>query len=195
MKSYGMRLRNWNIICCLFVFLVTIIGGAASEFSADKLTKTTIKSHPVTFKGKVYVKGGRTRIEQCDSENELTSIQITLWDKGLIWDIASQRHVYWEYKLNRGNNPDSKNLSKPDKKLIGKEKCNGYLCEKYKITQMVYGKEQSTTLWYSGKLKYNIKIIITIDGTKRIEELSNIKEGKVPDTMFILPKGLKKQKR
>lgn len=166
MKSHRMRLRNWSIICCLFAFLLTIIGGEASEFSADMLIKTTSNSHSIALKGKVFVKGKNTRTEEYSSEKKLTNIEITRYDKRLIWVIEPQKHIYDQYVMNVNPNIGNKDVSKSKKELLKREEVNGYMCEKYKITQMVFGRKLSTILWYSKKLNYKIKSITEeLDGT------------------------------
>ena len=72
-------------------------------------------------------------------------------------------------------------------KKVGTEKVNGYMCDKYVSVPKKPGLEKSTT-WFSTKLGYPIKSV----SPSHSMELTNIKEGTQPASLFTVPKGYQK---
>jgi hypothetical protein len=74
-----------------------------------------------------------------------------------------------------------------DMKPAGTETINGYLCDKYNLIPKKQGLEKSTT-WISRKLGYPIKTV----SASHSMELTNIREGAQPASLFEVPKGYQK---
>ncbi len=72
-------------------------------------------------------------------------------------------------------------------KKVGSEMVNGYLCDKYVSVPKKADLEQSTT-WFAPKLGYPVKSI----SPSHTMELTNIKEGTQPASLFTVPKGYQK---
>ena len=167
---------------------------------------------------KLYVKGKKER-EETDRGKGGKFIMITRKDKGVVWILFPSSKKYMESKYqvgrsitgsrppmgmhNRGANAGSHAAgSKPptvQKKSLGKAKVNGYLCDKYRITSSFKrpGNEKpvtvTTTIWESSKLGRPVKIEEKSPMLTSLTELKNIKQTKLSDSMFEIPKGYKKR--
>lgn len=145
------------------------------------------------MKGKIYVKGEKMRMDMT-MEGEKTST-ITRIDKKIVWIIKHEDKMYMEMPSMVGTlqagkvDEDLKKIA--DKKKVGTEKVNGYKCDKYLITY----KDKSMgkmTQWISKKLNYPIKMVYHSSYGDMYTEYKNIKEGKVKDSVFEIPKGYEK---
>ncbi len=80
-----------------------------------------------------------------------------------------------------------------EKKHLGKERASGYVCKKY---EYVYHDKSIGTLtqWFSEKLNYPIKTEMKGQpgGTDMLTEYKNIKEKRLPDSLFEIPPGYTK---
>ncbi len=74
-----------------------------------------------------------------------------------------------------------------DMKPAGTETINGYVCDKYNLIPKKQGLEKATT-WISRKLGYPIKTV----SLSHSMELTNIREGAQPASLFEAPKGYQK---
>jgi len=147
----------------------------------------------LSYYGKIYVKGDKMRMDGT-KEGEKTST-ITRIDKKMIWILNHGDKMYMEMPAMVDTLQASKidvDLTKiADKKKVGTEKVNGYKCNKYLITYK--DKSMGTmTQWISKKLDYPIKIVYHSSYGDMYTEYKNIKEGRVKDSVFEIPKGYKK---
>jgi hypothetical protein len=177
-----------------FAAVVTVLAFAAvavaAEFSAD--IAGTVNGQPLS--GKFYVKGSNVREEISMPQQKTTLISRPA--QKIAWMLDPVHKTYIEMK---GNVPDAKALADQampkgtgPRKLVGKEKVNGYLCDKYVATST--GKVPSTfTAWVSPKLGVPVKMTQTGGKQTTTIELKNIKEGRVADSLFAPPQGYKKQ--
>jgi hypothetical protein len=155
------------------------------EFSAT-VTKTVAGK---TITGKTFISKNKMRDES--QTGEKTGVTIIRMDKGVTW-VLMENKQYMEMA-----GMDNKDLTLMEKeselkfiiKDLGKEKVNGYVCEK----KQYIDKEKKTgvtTMWYSPKLKYMVKNEHSQDGKVSFTmELSTIKEGKQPASLFEVPAG------
>jgi hypothetical protein len=74
-----------------------------------------------------------------------------------------------------------------DMKPAGTETINGYVCDKYNLIPKKQGLEKATT-WISRKLGYPIKTV----SASHSMELTHIREGAQPVSLFEVPKGYQK---
>lgn len=174
------------------VGVVSLLAGAlclAAEFSADF---AEVKG-PRTSSGKLYMKGTKVRREVTQGN---TGIMISRPDKDVIWNLNPAGKTYLEM-TGIGNMPTSdadiaaalKDLG--ERKLVGEESINGYLCDKYAFTY--HDKSMGTQYqWISKKLKVMIKMDSEGSPFKMSTEFKNIKEESVPDSLFELPAGYTK---
>jgi outer membrane lipoprotein-sorting protein len=78
-----------------------------------------------------------------------------------------------------------------DKKYLGKEKVNGYMCSKYRYT--LHGKSSGTAIyWISKKLNFPIKMKVDETSGGITMEFRNIQEKTVPASLFNIPDGYQK---
>jgi outer membrane lipoprotein-sorting protein len=162
----------------------------AAEFSAD--IAGTMSGQAVS--GKFYVKGSNVREEVSTPQQKM--IMISRPDKKVAWMIYPTQKTYMEMT---GKVPDAKALANQalpkgmgTRKLVGKEKVNGYLCDKYVVTLTSKG-AGTLTQWISPKLGVPVKMAQTGGNQTMTIELKNIKEGGVANSLFAPPKGYKKQ--
>jgi outer membrane lipoprotein-sorting protein len=155
------------------------------EFSAT-VTKCVAGK---TIVGKTFISRNKMRDES--KTGEKAGATIIRMDKGVTWVLMENR----QYMEMAGmDNQDLKLMEKESEqkfiiKSLGNEKVNGYLCEK----KQYIDKEKKTgvtTMWYSPKLKYMVKNEHAQDGKLNFKmELSDIKEGKQPASLFEVPAG------
>lgn len=175
------------LIVLLFIFFSASAG--AAEFSADMVQSGFSDRQESKF----YTKGNKSRVDTADS----TVIMDPGQNKAYVLD--KEENIYYEMPqmaamatlgMNR-TQLDEEIAKIADKKQIGTEEINGYLCEKYEIT---YHDANLGTMiqWYSKKLDYPIKMVYQSPLGEMTTEYKNIKTGGVSDSIFELPAGYKK---
>ena len=178
------------VIVAMGIFILCNLSSAA-EFSADMIHKMGEE----TVKGKVYVKGNKIR-QEVVKEGE-KAVMIMRLDKGIIWNLMPEEKIYMEMP-NLGdvaNDPEyiKKIEEMAEKKYLGKEKVNGYVCKKYKY---IYSDKSmgALTQWFSEKLNYPIKTEMggQPGGMDMLIEYKNIKEKGLQDSLFEIPPGYTK---
>ena len=187
-----MRRFVYNSLAGLMA-LVCVLAFSGMTFAAEFTADLIQKQQGMEMKGKIYVKGEKMRMDMT-KDGEKTST-ITRIDKKIIWIIKHNDKMYMEMPSMVGTLQVSKideDLKKiADKKKVGTEKVNGYKCDKYLITY----KDKSMgkmTQWISKKLNYPIKMVYHSSYGDMYTEYKNIKEGKVKDSVFEIPKGYEK---
>ncbi|NLI33315.1 MAG: DUF4412 domain-containing protein [Deltaproteobacteria bacterium] len=189
MKGRFCRLcTGYCLIALVFVLPMSGICTAA-EFAAD-----TITNHAGgTFTGKTYIKGDKIRSEGVKEGRN--TISIHRMDKGITWILMPENKTYMEMSGVTGWNMEEMEKAAQEmaeKKNLGTETVNGYLCDKF---QYVY-KDKSlgvVTQWIARDLKYPIKTEHTgMQGYSMKSELTNIKTQSLPDSLFELPAGYTK---
>jgi len=187
-----MRRCVYNSLAGLMA-LVCVLAFSGMTFAAEFTADLIQKQQGMEMKGKIYVKGEKMRMDMT-KDGEKTST-ITRIDKKIIWIIKHNDKMYMEMPSMVGTLQVSKideDLKKiADKKKVGTEKVNGYKCDKYLITY----KDKSMgkmTQWISKKLNYPIKMVYHSSYGDMYTEYKNIKEGKVKDSVFEIPKGYEK---
>jgi outer membrane lipoprotein-sorting protein len=164
--------------------------GLAAEFSADFVEV----QGPKTSSGKLYMKGQKTRREITQGNQ---GIVITRPDKDVMWILNPATKTYSEMSgiadmVAAASDPDAALKGLGDRKLVGQETINGYLCDKYAFT--FHDSSMGTQYqWISKKL--NLMIKMASEGStvfKMATEMRNIKEQPVPDSLFELPAGYTK---
>ena len=162
----------------------------AAEFSADMLQKMAGQ----TQTGKIFMKGSKMRMEM-DTPGGKT-INIILPDEGKSIMLIPQQKMYME--MSSADTPGSPppagkdDLEKmADLKNLGKEKINGYSCDKYEV---IYNDKTMGKMiqWISPKLNIPLKMAGEGPHGDFTLEYKNIKEGGVPDSMFQVPPGYQK---
>jgi Domain of unknown function (DUF4412) len=176
-----------------FIVLVCVLSFSEMTFAAEFTADSIQKQHDMEMKGKIYVKGEKMRMDMT-KEGEKTST-ITRIDKKVIWIINHGDKMYMEMPAMVDTLQASKidvDLTKiADKKKVGTEKVNGYKCDKYLITYK--DKSMGTmTQWISKKLNYPIKMVYHSSYGDMYTNYKNIKEGRVKNSVFEIPKDYKK---
>lgn len=180
---------------------------AAAEFKADcihsnkfydrgKPTSKSMVKHD--FTSKLYVKGKKER-EETDRGKGMKSIVITRKDKGVVWVLFPEKKEYIENSLKDGGYMPGFRQPMPDaiekKKSLGKALLNGFICDKYQITVDLGYRlpvKATRTVWESSKLGRPVKIEQMSKMFTSSTELKNIKQTKLSDSLFEIPKGYKK---
>jgi outer membrane lipoprotein-sorting protein len=118
-------------------------------------------------------------------------------DKGVMWNLMPEDKIYMEMPSvgDVVNDPEyEKKLEEmAEKKYLGKEKVSGYVCKKYKY--IYHDKSVGTlTQWFSEKLNYPIKTEMRGQqgDTDMLIEYKNIRERKLPNSLFEIPPGYTK---
>lgn len=176
----GFKLLMTIIVFCLFAGSVL-----AGEFSADMITK----GQNMTMPGKIFVKGQKFRRETNMGGQASASI-IDVAAKKSYMLIPAQK-MYMEYTLDPAKNQektDPKEWEKiADVKNLGTETVQGYACDKIQV--IMKDGTGTGTQWHSKKLGYVVRSIFKSKEGEMTTELSNIKEGGVADSLFVVPAG------
>ncbi len=184
----GKKLLTWILFALAMVCFVSapVIG---AEFVAD-----VVQHIPAgTMTGKVYVKGKNYRQEM--TMMGMKHITIYREDKDVAWVLMPAQMTYMEMKGESIKSAafSGKELEEiADKKYLGEEKVNGYKCKKYRY--VYHDKSMGTvTQWVAKKLDYPIKIVMEspVSGKTTIE-YKNIKQKKLSNSLFVVPKEYEK---
>lgn len=178
------------IVLGIFISLIVFSGMAlAAEFSADLV----IDNPEGKFTGKVYVKGDKIRQEFLKEDGK--QVMILRLDKGVTWTLMPEDKMYMEIPGigKEATDPEIEEKIKDmaEKKSLGKEKVKGYVCEKY---QYIYHDKSLgiLTQWLSKRLNYPIKTEYKAPAYYMLTEYKNIKEKRIPDSLFEIPSGFQK---
>ena len=194
-----MKKRNAFLILALLALTGALLVQAQianiPQFSADMATKTP---NGEGTHGKMYFGGTRLRLDMNAGGREMQ--MITDLPKKTTYMIMPQQKMYMEMTATgpmagrRGregdmkpvdpNNPCSNQPGVTCKK-VGTETVNGRSCDKWEFTSE-HGKY---TVWVDQKLHFPVKSVYS-DGTTH--ELTNIKEGAQPASLFQVPAGYQK---
>jgi hypothetical protein len=177
-----------TLLRCCWVLLILALPGAATaaEFSAT----LTVKDGARTISGKIYVSDGKRRQEFIDAEGH--TITIVRPDQKVAWVILPRQRSYLEIPLTK-KLPGQFILIPPQagqKRLVGKERLNGFDTEKYEVNVPVGTSLERQTFWVAPQLGLPIKMECV--PRQFSLEYKGIKEEKVPERLFNLPPGLQK---
>jgi len=187
-KKIMLRLWLFMVIILLTVPALSVSSNAA-DFSADMINKSPMGK----IEGKMFFKEGNFRQEMMMGGQK----QITIFrkDKGVVWVLMPAQMMYMEMQAGSRQNMapvDPDEIDKiGEKKYLGKEKVNGYMCSKYRYT--LHDKSSGTAIyWISDKLNFPIKM--KTEGTSRSMsmEYRNIQEKTVSASLFDIPDGYQK---
>lgn len=179
-------------VMVLGIFISSIVlssMASAAEFSADLI----IDNPQGKFAGKVYIKGDKIRQEIL--KEDMKQVVILRLDKGVTWTLMPENKMYMEISAigKEATDPEIEEKIKDmaEKKSLGKEKVNGYVCEKY---QYIYHDKSLGVLtqWLSKRLNYPIKTEHKAEAYNMVTEYKNIKEERIPDSLFEVPSGYQK---
>jgi outer membrane lipoprotein-sorting protein len=189
----------WKKSICRYslLFVATVLlcfalssPGYAVEFSAD-MVQTTPQG---VFKGKFFVKENNFR-QETEMQGQ-KQIMIFRHDKDTVWMLMPREKMYMEMK----SDPKAQNVPQVDhrtienmaeKKYLGTETVNGYVCEK---NQYIYHDKSMGTMtqWFSKELNFPIKMEMDGPSGHMTSEYKNIKEKKLSDSLFEIPTGYQK---
>ena len=187
-KKVMLRLGLFMVI--LFLTVPAFSGSSnAVDFSADMVNKLPMGE----INGKMFFKGGNFRQEMMMGGQK--HITIFRKDKGLVWVLIPAQMMYMEMQEGSRQNMAPVDLDEIDKmgekKYLGKEKVNGYMCSKYRYT--LHDKSSGTAIyWISKKLNFPIKMEMDGQSGHMVMEYKNIIEKTVPASLFNIPDGYQK---
>ena len=187
-KKIVLRLGLFMVI--LFLTVPAFSGSSnAVDFSADMVNKLPMGE----INGKMFFKGGNFRQEMMMGGQK--HITIFRKDKGLVWVLIPAQMMYMEMQEGSRQNMAPVDLDAIDKmgekKYLGKEKVNGYMCSKYRYT--LHDKSSGTAIyWISEKLNFPVKMEMDGQSGHMVMEYKNISEKTVPASLFNIPDGYQK---
>jgi RNA polymerase sigma-70 factor, ECF subfamily len=173
--------------------------GKITEFSGDLVVKLDKKSVSST----IQVKGLKSRI--AFDEEGRKSIQIWRHDKHLAWMLNPADKTYTTVTLTGDLNSTIeafsldniiKTMGGPEavtKQLLGEEKVNGYLCDKYSLTPVDKNNKNRLVVWVAKQLSMAVRVEGSDGKVTTQNDLKNIRVGNVPDALFEVPEGYKLQ--
>jgi outer membrane lipoprotein-sorting protein len=179
--------------CISTAVLCILTAGAvsAAEFSATMKQTVSQNKQTTVTQGNIYIKGIMQRQESGAADQKM--VMIARPDKGVVWHLLPSKKVYVEQQIPKQTTSPSVGsmiMKMQGAKKIGTVKISNYQCDKYQYTD----KQRNITaiLCISPKLNHEVKSTITTPRGKVTSELINIKEAKLPASLFELPKGYKK---
>ena len=172
---------------CLVIISAVIISGCSStaanrQFSAEIISR----SGGASFKGKMFFAGDKFRMENPQA------VTISRMDKKTVWILMPEQKMYMEQAFTedsaRGMVQKMDNEVKREK--LGTETVNGIKADKYKVSYKTEGRTDSIYQWLASGMQMPVRTS-SVDG-KWSMELSNVKFGDQPDSLFEVPAGYKK---
>ena len=170
------RVRLISLVMGVFIlFLATTV--LAEDFSADMINTT--KSG--IFRGKIFITKDKTRMEIPES------ITITRIDRKVVWILMPKDKMYMEQPFDPGKvTPTSEKVDgEIERKLLGQEKIDGKMTNKYQIVYNQDGKREVIFQWIAAGLKIPVKT--AAGDSSWTMEYKNIKIGKQSDVLFEVP--------
>ena len=169
------------LLVSLMLMAVTAL---AEDFSADM----AMTSQGQTTKAKVYMSGGKIRVEPADG----SMIMITRTDRKVVWMIMPQQKSYMETPLDDSGKPKvgEKVEGEISRKEVGSETIDGRKTTKFLVTVATPEGQQQFHQWYASDFKMGVRTA-ALDGSWK-EEYRNIKLGAQPASLFELPGGYSK---
>lgn len=160
------------------------------EFAADFVNKAGGQ----TQSGKIYVKGNKMRQEITMGTQK--HVSIIRGDKKVTWLLFPEQKAYMEVEYKEPEPVTASAIEeiskdRANRRLVGKETVNGYLCDKY---ELIYQDKSigTQTVWISKKLGVMVKMEQTASGFPMSMEFKNIVVKDVPDSVFEIPAGYSK---
>jgi len=196
-----MSTRRSGLIVALVLasIAITCCVALAAEFSAEVVTS----GGPAPSTGALYVKGQNLRHEMAAGKQQ--TIVIVNADKKMMWAVNPATKTYLAQPIPatalskilaemRGKPPTGASAQGFKAKRLGTETVNGYPCEKTQVE----GHGAKVTVWYSTKLELALRTETSGSmGGKKLalrQDVKNIKERKLPASLFEPPKGYKEVK-
>jgi hypothetical protein len=189
-----MKKPLWSILFAVVAIHAITSLTRAGEFAADFKQYHSWEDEGQKQKaGKVFVKAEKSRMEFIQ-DGQSAGIMIVNPQKKAAWmlDTSEKTYMQIDFTENLWQLAKSGQTGHPDIKQtkLGQETVSGYLCEKigYSYKDKSIG---DTVVWLSNKLEYPVKW--ENKGTQGDSwfQLSNIKEGKLKDSLFEVPAGYK----
>lgn len=173
------------------LFLTRTALGAGAQFSADMVVKAEGQTQTMRY----YQGNQKIRTELKDEDGQAIISILDMQAKTMITLMPASK-TYMEipgidesYHIFAGVKPEDIDADDEEYevKKVGTETVNGYVCDKYVATPRKPGLEKTTT-WVATKLGTPIKSVSPSNSM----ELTNIKEGTQPASLFAVPQGYQK---
>jgi hypothetical protein len=176
---------NWPTLLAALLFSTQAVA-AGVQFSADMVQNAGGK----TSKMRYFQGDQKLRMEMKSDDGQAATSIIDITARRML-QLMPKEKMYMEMPLGGQFTAwaaDEKTQNEYyDMKPAGTETINGYVCDKYNLIPKKQGLEKSTT-WISRKLGYPIKTV----SASHSMELTNIREGAQPASLFEVPKGYQK---
>jgi hypothetical protein len=180
-------LLGWVTTIVLFILTAPVMAG---EFSAETIIDRLGQKQQVTM----YVKGRKIRAEMVDTFGQ-QQILISQPGPNKTFMLYPKTKGYMSFPATAALSP-LEQAQGATRRLIGEEKVEGYLCDKYEIAfpNTYRGK---LMVWVARKLDYPIRMI-QVDGPpgdSLNRKLTHIQERRIDDAMFAVPSDYKQVKK
>jgi hypothetical protein len=177
---------KWPTVLVMLLGLCAVASVVvAQEFSADQITITRDKREVDTL----YYRPDRWRIEE--QGGAFPVVTIFRLDKKVIWRIMPKDKKYMEMPLTPEDLPlPEKFPGEIDRKVVGQEEIDGFLCDKMVIRYSSESGESGIaemSLWISQQLKVPLRTEAPDLDWKT--ELKRIQAGPQADGLFEVPQG------
>ncbi|HXH72085.1 MAG TPA: DUF4412 domain-containing protein [Mariprofundaceae bacterium] len=184
------------IIRLIVIALTMLLAGNAWAWQPPKVSYSAyqvMETAEASMEGMIYVTPGKQRREM-EMDGEQTVI-IMRFDKKVTWTLMPSEQMYMEGALNPDdpNNPES---YKVEQTPMGEETINGIPTQKSKVIMTAKDGSKMGGFWWTTKdgIVVKMDMIAKDKGSKmRMKiELSKLKVGKQPASLFEIPSGYSK---
>ena len=179
-------------IVVILLLLMAFVSAEAAEFSADMTIKSAAAG--MEMNGKVFVRGNALRQELDTPAGK----QVTIVSEGanVMYVILPGQKMYMEMPktqvtLDEKEDMETKFSQEGTLSKQGSETIEGYECDIFQIVYNDPGLGQSL-VWVSRKLNYPLKMEMENPQDKATILYTNIAEGTLEDSLFVLPSGYQK---
>ncbi|MDH4228070.1 MAG: DUF4412 domain-containing protein [Deltaproteobacteria bacterium] len=194
------NIRKFAVIfaVCLAFVMYSIPADAAKpkeptvEFSATEV----MESADIKVESKVFHAKDKERREM--EMGGSSSVMILRKDKKVSWQLMPDQKMYMEHSLDANGPQNQTGASDMDYEMteVGEETVNGFKCTKYKIIATAKDGSKFGGFMWSTKEGIMVKMDAISKNEKRKDrikmELTDIKIGKQPASLFELPAGYSK---
>ncbi len=178
----------------IFLFLsLSLLGWAHVSYGASFTADLVLTQNNRVNTGRIYVRDNLIRQEyNLKSESRITIIRA---DRGRLWTLMPNSRTYVEVAyLGTGTDLKAYGVKAGDireTRVAGTETLNGYPCN---VIEYVFSDTKlKLTQWVSPKLNYPVKTEFHgLNGLKLSEEIKNISETTLQESLFEIPPGYQK---
>jgi len=172
-------------LATVLIFACSAATAWALDFSADMVSTAKGK----VFQSRIFMGKDKIRVETAEG------ITITRMDKKAVWVLMPKDKMYMEQAFDPRQSAaqpasSAKMENEISRTLMGKEKIDGRMTEKFQVVYTQDGKKETMFQWIPADIKIPVKMAAADNSW--VMEYKNLKTGKQADDLFEIPAGYQK---